>query len=346
MAENERGRQMLSEREMREMFTQIGKSKEDTAQGIVEQQRKAEEEKQKRFRGLLSRMKDDVGFDDSIDLDEEVAALEREMELVRAGRLHKYPTERDESDGPDALEASFMSDMDNSHTEHGGANPALEFQSCDSDKDSAQQNALTPPLEGEAVEALQPKADNDGAEECAAKATEESNPEALAESDSKLNEDAKVKIEILETLLPKSDVGYFAAVHNAQTGRIGFAYQLCPREGEPASAQVMREGENWQQVVFDGAFEMLNAIDEVGCKSIVLYMDNDLCEILRKSAIYGIADEYSESCARYIKKARELGGRCCIRLVDSAKFGKPDERQCKAHSCAVALVEGESNESI
>lgn len=349
MAENEGAPQMLSGHEMREMFTQIGRSKEEIAQGIVEQQKKAAEEKQRHLRDLLFGTKD-AKFDASVDLDEEVAALEREMALVRAGKLRKYPTEQDgdvkgESDGPDALEASFMTDMDNSHTEHVG--DALESQNSDSDVDSTQQKVLTPLLENEAVDVLQPEVDNGGTEECATKADDETNPEVSAESDSKLDEDAKVGIEILETLLPKSnDVGYFAAAHNAQTGRIGFAYQLCPREGEPVSAQVMREGENLRQAAFDGAFEMLNAMDEMGCESIVLYMDNSLCEILRKSAIYGIADEYSESCAQYIKMARELGARCCIRLVDSAEFGDLDERQRAVHACAAALVEDGNNNSI
>lgn len=53
MARDNKKHRGLSDGELREMFMDIGRSKEETARSIVEKQRQEEEERHKRFRNRL-----------------------------------------------------------------------------------------------------------------------------------------------------------------------------------------------------------------------------------------------------------------------------------------------------
>lgn len=119
MARDNKKHRGLSDGELREMFMDIGRSKEETARSIVEKQRQEEEERHKRFRNRLFHSKS-IEIDDDVDIDEETAALEREIELVRAGKIHKY---LDQSPGQEEgeqakLPETVLIEVDNSSSQH------------------------------------------------------------------------------------------------------------------------------------------------------------------------------------------------------------------------------------
>lgn len=113
-----------------------------------------------------------------------------------------------------------------------------------------------------------------------------------------------------------SDAGYFAVTYDANSNSGTFAFALETQGDRRFHESTVEECKNIEQATFEGAAALLEEIKNSGYTSIIIHMDKESCALLRRNAIYGIVDEYSESCIKYIQKAKEIVLKCHIRLTD------------------------------
>lgn len=113
-----------------------------------------------------------------------------------------------------------------------------------------------------------------------------------------------------------SDAGYFAVTYDANSNSGTFAFALETQGDRRFHESTVEECKNIEQATFEGAAALLEEIKNSGYTSIIIHMDKESCALLRRNAIYGIVDEYRESCIKYIQKAKEIVLKCHIRLTD------------------------------
>ena len=126
----------------------------------------------------------------------------------------------------------------------------------------------------------------------------------------------KQKISKLIDAAIVSDAGYFAVTYDANSNSGTFAFALETQGDRRFHESTVEECKNIEQATFEGAAALLEEIKNSGYTSIIIHMDKESCALLRRNAIYGIVDEYSESCIKYIQKAKEIVLKCHIRLTD------------------------------
>lgn len=345
----------LSDGELREMFMDIGRSKEETARSIVEKQRQEEEERHKRFRNRLFHSKS-IEIDDDVDIDEETAALEREIELVRAGKIHKY---LDQSPGQEEgeqakLPETVLIEVDNSSSQHmvyADVQKEPEDSSSDSNQSKENEGVAEEPFADSEAATSQTVEDtpvcnksicdidvslnvsNDMAPQGEERPSAEENhldlrgvfdPEEEisflfddnpAPSDEAPAPEEAEDFELIDAAIV-SDAGYFAVTYDANSNSGTFAFALETQGDRRFHESTVEECKNIEQATFEGAAALLEEIKNSGYTSIIIHMDKESCALLRRNAIYGIVDEYSESCIKYIQKAKEIVLKCHIRLTD------------------------------
>ena len=103
-----------------------------------------------------------------------------------------------------------------------------------------------------------------------------------------------------------SDAGYFAVTYDANSNSGTFAFALETQGDRRFHESTVEECKNIEQATFEGAAALLEEIKNSGYTSIIIHMDKESCALLRRNAIYGIVDEYSESCIKYIQKPKKL----------------------------------------
>jgi hypothetical protein len=355
MARDNKKHRGLSDGELREMFMDIGRSKEETARSIVEKQRQEEEERHKRFRNRLFHSKS-IEIDDDVDIDEETAALEREIELVRAGKIHKY---LDQSPGQEEgeqakLPETVLIEVDNSSSQHmvyADVQKEPEDSSSDSNQSKENEGVAEEPFADSEAATSQTVEDtpvcnksicdidvslnvsNDMAPQGEERPSAEENhldlrgvfdPEEEisflfddnpAPSDEAPAPEEAEDFELIDAAIV-SDAGYFAVTYDANSNSGTFAFALETQGDRRFHESTVEECKNIEQATFEGAAALLEEIKNSGYTSIIIHMDKESCALLRRNAIYGIVDEYSESCIKYIQKAKEIVLKCHIRLTD------------------------------
>lgn len=297
----------MSDVAINNMFSDIGRAKEETAKSIIEKRERDEEEARRKRNSILfgGAMQD---FDEDIDLDEMERRIDEELELARKGKI----VESEASQTGERLEPTMM-DIDNSHTEHivseseTGERPVTEeLQFGFEDErlcDSAQED------DGKGF-----NEDFDEGDDTFDLTDWPAKGEKV--SDSQPTEDEVDVIEIMDVVVPESNDAYLSVVTNAEGNKAGYAFILVLSNGDKISRSMCVPKELTRQAAFLGAIELFSCIEKSKITSLILHTEPDVGNLLKRNATYGIVDEYSESCAHYVSFAKELAGKCFLRIMN------------------------------
>lgn len=293
----------MSDGELSEMFLNIGRAKEAAAEGIIAEQKKEEEEKRRQLKGKLKFFGgagDELGED--VDYDEEVRALEQEIEWVRSGKIHKYDsgvvlTEED-SERPDALEDSMLQPENNGPSEQADvitADASDDFEILGVTDETADDTSEQSESEIELDEPIF---------EGSVSAVPSSEPPAQEELE-------------LDDVADEPDVlkAYFATSYDARVGVGRFAYDIYKGNILVESKIGSVSDSKAETVIFTGASKMLQYIQSTKCTSALLFMSENAEELLRKNAIYGLTGDFGSSAIEYIRKVKELSAECYLRVL-------------------------------
>ena len=299
----------MSDDELSQMFLNIGRAKEAAAEGIIAEQKKEEEEKRRQLKGKL-KIFGGAGeeFGEDVDYDEEVRALEQEIEWVRSGKVHKYDsgvvlTEED-SERPDALEnlVDTPEKIETSEqTETSDSNDSDNFEILGvPDEETGNIEVDNPEQTVSEIELDEP-------------VIEESTPEAPA-----LEPDVQAEPEFeLDDVASEPDIlrVYFATAYDAQTGVGHFAFDAYKGDILLESKTGNIVDSKAETVVFVGASKMLQYIQSTKSTSALLIMSEKAETLLRKNAIYGLTGDFGYAAIEYIRKVKELSAECYLRVL-------------------------------
>lgn len=295
----------MSDGELSEMFLNIGRAKEAAAEGIIAEQKKKEEEKRQQLKGKL-KIFGGVGdeFGEDVDYDEEVRALEQEIEWVRSGKIHKYDsgvvlTEED-SERPDALEDTMP------QPEKSGLSEQVESIDAEESEDieilgiaDEETNDINKQSEPE-IELGEP--------------VFEESVSAVSSLEPPVQEEPEFE---LDDVADEPDVlkAYFATAYDHRLGAGRFAYDIYKGDILLESKMGNVVDGKAETVIFTGASKMLQYIQSTKCTSALLIMSESTEELLRKNAIYGLTGDFGSAAVEYIRKVKELAAECYLRVL-------------------------------
>lgn len=139
----------------------------------------------------------------------------------------------------------------------------------------------------------------------------------------------------------KADViGYFAAA-SGETGHVGYLYMLNPTKGvhNCAPKVIVTDSKSLTDIIFEGAVNLLNDIEKLGCSTAVVHMDDAIREQLVNSvSVFGFGGHRNARSATFTEVAMRVSRHCEIDLCDGRQMVARKTTQINCESWIRSLV--------
>lgn len=280
----------LSDAAINNMFSGIGRAKEETARSIMEKlERDENDARKKRGRFLFGSYGND--FDEDTDLDEIERRIDEELEIARRGKLMEVK----KSDDIAPPVTPIIMDFDNSLQEED-----ILFEFTDETEETAHSDSVDSFLND--IDKIFDSAD------C---------PETSESVNIDTEEEVADDFEIMDIYVPEINHAYLSVVSDTATNKSAYAFSIVLSDGTAISDNALITNSSSRETAFLGAIELFKRIQMSKITTLIIHAEPDVGNLLRRNATYGIVDEYSEGCAQYISLAKELAGKCFIRITNN-----------------------------